>query len=103
MPCRRGAAAYRLNALLPFAAKHDCDESSQYQDRDRAADLQEIHHHQAVFAGGGIIMVAEEQHLVDRGADRVVGCLDERKPHVLDQVIDAVEVARHPSRRASGP
>ena len=63
------------------------------EDGECGAGAEGVGDGEAVFAGGGVIVIAEEEDFVGEGADVAVGGFDEGEAEVGRFVIDAEEVA----------
>src|ERR1700733_14828615 len=55
--------------------------------------------HQAVLAGGWIVLIAVQEHLIYRGSDSVLRRLHEPELKVVRGVVNSVKVFGNPSRR----
>src|SRR5213592_2877302 len=78
--------------------------TSQREERERAAGPHRAHDERAVLAGGGVVVEAEEEELIDRRADLARRGLDQPQAEIARRRLDAVEVARDgtPRRRHDG-
>src|ERR1051326_3886437 len=64
-----------LRGAPQIAAEDDQEKSAADQHECRAASPDDIHDHGAVFAGGGVVVVTEQQDLVHGITDAVLRCL----------------------------
>src|SRR5438445_6168510 len=78
---------------------HGDNERAERQDGCGAGEANDTHDHETVAAGLRIVVIAIEQHLIDRRADLAGRCVDERESQIARAVLDAEEIARDPSLR----
>src|SRR5271156_6680546 len=77
---------------------------NQYKSRDRehgygSSSLDQARYQQAIFPGGRIVVVAEEQHLIDGRADFSLRSFHQAKAKIARRELDAIKVARDFSLR----
>src|SRR5712664_3446847 len=86
----------RLRMTNALPSQHHHDESREPDDRGDPAGADHVHRAPAVFAGGRIVVIAEEKKLIGRAADAIPRGFDQRQAYVARLVFESVEVARDP-------
>src|SRR2546426_2968322 len=83
-----------------FQSEHDEQESAQNQNRRRSRQAQNVGDDGAVLSARRIIVVAVEQHLIDRIANLPLRRFDQAHPQILGWKIHTIEVARDATLRS---
>src|SRR6267143_5486714 len=92
------ATAERLTKLgllrTSIAATENQNPHNDAENRQDPAQADDPEDRRTVSGGAGVVLVAEQQHVVDRRADFSRGRFDEAKAHVPAGIFDTVEIAR---------
>src|SRR5437660_9230418 len=78
----------------PLAVPGAREEHAQDHERQHAAEAHEAHHRGRVFASGGVVMKAQQQHLIDERTDLTIRGFHDGEAQIARRILDAVEVAR---------
>src|SRR5579864_2150576 len=81
-------------------AEKDEDQAADEQDGQRATQLQHVADDRAIFAGGGIVVIAVQKNLIDRVADFSLRGFDQSHTQIFRWEVDAVEIARDADLRS---
>src|SRR5450432_2336661 len=97
-PCLSSPSRLRLIGRL--AAKQYEDQPAQNQYGRDTSQAQHIHNDRPVFPCRRVVVVAIEQHLIDKGADFVFRSFNETEAEIFGRELNAVEIFRNlPLRR----
>src|SRR5271169_1201592 len=75
-------------------------QTTEEQDGESCSQPQNVADNRAIFAGGGIVVIAVEQHLIDGVADLALRGFDQTHAQVFRRIIHAVEIARDAALRS---
>jgi len=77
-----------------FAAARNQNSSDNAENGEDPAETDELENRGAVSGGGGIVVIAKEQNVIDGRADLSCRSVHETEAHVAAGIFDAIEVAR---------
>ena len=95
----RSSSAPNLGAARAIAPEADRQEREERQHGQDSAQADQAEHGRAVFTRRRVVVVTEQQEVVDRRADALLGRFDQAEPEVARRELDAVEVFRDVSFR----
>src|SRR5262249_37587114 len=88
------ARSGKRGGMPSFAADHEDDEAAEGQNGGGAREAHRAHDREPVPPVLGVVVVAVEQHLIDRAAHLAGRRVDQREAQIARAVIDAEEIAR---------
>src|ERR1700733_13922439 len=90
------------NAAISAPVVAPCHEKkcAANQDESSSSQAHHIHSNGAIFARTRIVVIAEEQDLIDRSADLILGSLHQTQADVARRIFHAIEVSRELALRS---
>src|ERR1022692_3894671 len=76
------------------AAQEDEQKHAADQRESPSGQAHQVHHHGAVLTGSRVIVVTEQQNLIHRAADLVLGCFYQAETDIGGSILHSVKVAR---------
>src|SRR5271156_168634 len=93
--CSRFSSRLSLGERIVLAAIKNQHENSNGQHCEYPGCLNHARNQQSIFSGDRIVVIAEEQHLIDRSADLPLRSFDQAQAQIARSVLNPVKVARN--------